>query len=52
LIGARLLLQPDTKINVKVSDNEWQIGPIPEANHSPFVVVEISLEGIPFPAKK
>lgn len=52
LIGARLLLQPDTKINVKVSENEWQVGPIPEANHSPFVVVEISLEGIPFPAKK
>jgi alpha-L-fucosidase len=47
LSGARLLLKPDTKIDVKTGEREWRIDSVPGQSDGPFVVVEISVEGTP-----
>ncbi len=45
--SARLLSKPDTRIDVKCDTSEWQVGPISGQNEGPFVVVELSVEGMP-----
>ena len=52
LSGARLLSRPDTKIDVKIGDREWQVGPVTGQPAGPFVVVELSVEGNPVAAEK
>jgi alpha-L-fucosidase len=51
LIDARLLSKPDTKIDVKTGEHEWQVGPVVGQADGPFVVVEMSVEGMPVAAE-
>ena len=52
LIDARLLSEPDMKIEIKTSGREWQIGPIVGQPGGPFVVVELLVEGYPVAVEK
>ncbi len=47
LLGARLLLKPETRIDASAGGHEWQVGPVPGHPDGPFVVVELDVEGHP-----
>jgi alpha-L-fucosidase len=47
LLNARLLTSPETKIDVKTVGHEWRVGPVSGQIDGPFVVVEMSVEGMP-----
>jgi alpha-L-fucosidase len=51
LSGARLLSAPASKIDVKAGGSEWQVGPVSGPIDGPFVVVELSVEGMPVVAE-
>jgi len=42
-----LLVSPETKVELQSGGGEWQVGPVPGEIEGPFVVVEISVEGMP-----
>ena len=47
LLGAHLLTAPDTKVAVTTGEREWHVGPIGGQAAAPFVVVALSVEGMP-----
>lgn len=47
LSGARLLVAPNTKVDVQCDASSWKIGPISGHAEGPFTVVELSVEGMP-----
>jgi len=47
LLGAYLLTSPETKVAVTCGEQEWKIGPVGEKTTSPFVVVVLSVDGMP-----
>jgi len=51
LLETRLLSKPDTKIDVKTGEREGQVGPVVGQPDGPFVVVELSVEGMPVAAE-
>lgn len=52
LLGARLLADPQRKIEIRTNSQEWKIEPIEGPPAGPFVVVELLIEGNPVAAGK
>jgi alpha-L-fucosidase len=51
LLGAYLLTSPETKVVVTCGEQEWRIGPVGEKTTPPFVVVVLSVDGMPEASK-
>jgi hypothetical protein len=47
LLGAHLLTAPDTKVAVTTGEREWHVGTVGGQAAAPFVVVALSVEGMP-----
>jgi alpha-L-fucosidase len=47
LLGAHLLTAPDAKVAVTTGEREWHVGPVGGQAAGPFVVVALSVEGMP-----
>ena len=50
-LSAHLLCQPESTVPVHITPQAWQVGPVVNPSDSPFVVVEMSVVGMPHAAE-